>query len=173
MVFFQTARCTLLCTSTHSNARLLDRCMHTSTRTLWFIQFPGRADTAYSCFHGCTLRAARPSGSHRDAPHPCTVTAAHHLHTRPPDARLEYQGSLVNTYFSLDLRRIRANAEALTVALLLLSLAQASALISPTPPAPCRTTRPQLRAAHLQAPVLTTWQLVKILVPGYQETSRS
>jgi hypothetical protein len=96
----------ILRTRTHSNARLLDRCMHTSPRTLWFIQFPGRAYTAYSCFHGCTLRPTPPSGSDRNAPHPCTVTAAHHLHTRPPDARLEYQGSLANTYFSLDLRRI-------------------------------------------------------------------
>jgi hypothetical protein len=79
--------------------------MH-APRTLRFIQFPRRAYTAYSCFHSCTLRAARPSGSDRKAPHPCTVTAAHHLHTRPPDARLEYQGSLANTYYSLDLRRI-------------------------------------------------------------------
>ena len=99
----------ILRTSTHSNARLLYRCMHTSPRTKRFIKFPGRAYTAYSCFHGCTLRAARPSGSNRNAPHPCTVTAAHHLHTRPPNARLEYQGSLANTYFSL--AEFRASAE--------------------------------------------------------------
>jgi hypothetical protein len=90
----------ILRTSTHSNARLLDRCMHTSTHTLQIIQFPGRAYTAYSCFHGYTLRVVRPSGSDRNTPHPCTVTAAHHLYTRPLDARLEYQGSLVNTYLS-------------------------------------------------------------------------
>jgi hypothetical protein len=71
----------------------------------------GRAKTAHSCFHGCTLREARPSGSDRTPPHPCTVNAAHHLHTRPPDARLEYQGSLVNTYSSLDLAEFRARAQ--------------------------------------------------------------
>jgi hypothetical protein len=41
-------------------------------------------------------------------PHPCTVlTAAHHIHTRPPDAvpaRLAYQRPLVNTYCMFDLR---------------------------------------------------------------------
>jgi hypothetical protein len=96
----------ILRTRIHSDARLLDRCMHTSPRTRRFVRITGRAKTAHSCFHGCTLRMARPSGSNRTPPHPCTVTAAHHLHTRPPDARLEYQGSLVNTYSSLDLRRI-------------------------------------------------------------------
>jgi hypothetical protein len=42
-------------------------------------------------------------------PHPCTVlTAAHHIHTRPPDtvpARLAYQRPLVNTYRMFDLCR--------------------------------------------------------------------
>jgi hypothetical protein len=42
-------------------------------------------------------------------PHPCTVlTAAHHVHTRPPDtiqARLAYQRPLVNTYCMFDLCR--------------------------------------------------------------------
>ena len=80
--------------------------MHTSPRTRRFVRITGRAKTAHSCFHGCTLCAAQPSGSDRTPPHPCTVTAAHHLHTRPPDVRLEYQGSLVNTYSSLDLGRI-------------------------------------------------------------------
>jgi hypothetical protein len=41
-------------------------------------------------------------------PHPCTVlTAAHHIHTRPPDvvpARPAYQRPLVNTYCMFDLR---------------------------------------------------------------------
>jgi hypothetical protein len=39
--------------------------------------------------------------------HPCTVlTAAHHIHTRPPDvnACLEYPKSLSHTYSSLELR---------------------------------------------------------------------
>ena len=61
--------------------------MHTSPRTLRFIQFPGRAYTAHSCFHGCTLlRAARLSGFPRTRPHPCVVAAHHILHARPPDA---------------------------------------------------------------------------------------
>jgi hypothetical protein len=42
-------------------------------------------------------------------PHPCTVlTAAHHIHTRPPDtvpARLAYQRPLVNTCRMFDLCR--------------------------------------------------------------------
>jgi hypothetical protein len=41
-------------------------------------------------------------------PHPCTVlTAAHHIHTRPPDvlARLAYQRPLGNTYLMSDLCR--------------------------------------------------------------------
>ena len=41
-------------------------------------------------------------------PHPCTVlTAAHHIHTRPPDlqASLAYQRPLVNTYRMSDLCR--------------------------------------------------------------------
>ena len=95
----------ILRTRIHSDARLLDRCMNTSPRIRRFVRITGRAKTAHSCFHVCTLRAARPSGSDCTPPHPCTVTATHHLHTRPPDVRLEYQGSLVNTYSSLDLRR--------------------------------------------------------------------
>jgi hypothetical protein len=54
--------------------------------------------TAYSAHSSCGLRAVRPSS-----------LALHFFpHTRPPDtaARLEYQGSLVNTYSSLDLRSI-------------------------------------------------------------------
>lgn len=95
----------ILRTRTHSDARLLDRRMHTSPRTLRFIRFPDVHTPTAVAFMGCTLCGARPSGFDRTASHPCTVTAAHHLHTRPPDARLEYQGSLVNTYSALDLRR--------------------------------------------------------------------
>jgi hypothetical protein len=46
-------------------------------------------------------------------PHPCTVlTAAHHIHSRPPDvpARLAYQRLLVNTYCTFDLCRPRGRA---------------------------------------------------------------
>jgi hypothetical protein len=52
------------------------------------------SDTAYSAHSSCGLRAVRLSS-----------LALHFFpHTRPPDivARLEYQGSLVNTYSSLD-----------------------------------------------------------------------
>ena len=75
----------ILHTRIHSNARLLDRCMHTSPRTRWFVRITGRTYTAHSCFHGCTLCAAQPSGSDSTTLHPCTVTATHHLHTRPPE----------------------------------------------------------------------------------------
>jgi hypothetical protein len=54
--------------------------------------------TAYSVHSSCGLFAVRPSS-----------LALHFFpHTHPPDitARLEYQGSLVNTYSSLDLRSI-------------------------------------------------------------------
>jgi hypothetical protein len=54
--------------------------------------------TAYSDHSSCGLRAVRPSS-----------LALHFFpHTRPPDiaVRLEYQGSLVNTYSSLDLHSI-------------------------------------------------------------------
>ena len=43
-------------------------------------------------------------------PHPCTVlTAAHNIHTRPPDApaRLPYQRTLMNPYCMFDLCRPR------------------------------------------------------------------
>jgi hypothetical protein len=54
-------------TRTHSAACTLDRRMHTSPRTL---RKTGRAKTAYSSFHGCTLlRAAQLSGFHCTRPH--------------------------------------------------------------------------------------------------------
>jgi hypothetical protein len=58
--------------------------------------------TAYSVHSSCGLLAVRPS----------SLALHFSPHTRPPDiaARLEYQGSLVNTYSSLDLRSIRAIA---------------------------------------------------------------
>jgi hypothetical protein len=54
--------------------------------------------TAYSARSSCGMRAVRPS----------SLALHFSPHTRPPDiaARLEYQGSLVNTYSSLDLRSI-------------------------------------------------------------------
>jgi hypothetical protein len=60
-------------------------------------------------FHGCKLHTVRLS-SYCTRPHPCTVTAAHHPHTRPPDiqAHLEYQSPLVNIILIPDLCRPRA-----------------------------------------------------------------
>ena len=62
--------------------------------------------------NGCMLPSAVRLSLSRYCTHqplPCTVlTAAHHLHTRPPDAvpaRLAYQRPLVNTYCMFDLRR--------------------------------------------------------------------
>ena len=71
-----------------------------------------RPEPARNSFHRCTLLRAVTLSTR---PHPCTVTATHHPHTRPPDthaiaARLEYQGSLVSTYRTYDLRRIPARA---------------------------------------------------------------
>jgi hypothetical protein len=67
-----------------------------------------RAKPARNRCYGCKLLSVvRLSSSHCTRPHPCTVTAAHHPHTRPPDipARLSYQRSLMNTYSTSDLRR--------------------------------------------------------------------
>jgi hypothetical protein len=73
------------------------------------LRMTGTVNTDRNRFHGCTLHAARLS-SYCTRPHPCTVTAAHHVHTRPPDipARLAYQIPLVNTYCTSDLCRPRA-----------------------------------------------------------------
>jgi hypothetical protein len=104
-------------TRTLSVAGALDRRLHTSPRAPTdTVSAPERAKPARNSFHGCKLlSAARLSSYHCTRPHPCTVTAAHHPNTRPPDthaisARLEYQGSLVNTYSTYDLRRIPARA---------------------------------------------------------------
>ena len=94
-------------TRTHSASCILDRHMHTSHRTL---RKTGRAYTAHSCFHGCTLlRAARLSGFPRTRPHPCVVAAHHILHARPPDASgcasaSRIQNSLVTFHCCLELR---------------------------------------------------------------------
>ena len=46
-----------------------------------------------------------PSGSDRTALHPCTDTAAHHLHTRPPDICIASPDMLVShSYCYLELR---------------------------------------------------------------------
>jgi hypothetical protein len=64
--------------------------------------------------NGCMLPSAVRLSLSRyctHQPHRCTVlTAAHHIHTRPPDAvpaRLTYQRPLVNTYHMFDLCRPR------------------------------------------------------------------
>jgi hypothetical protein len=93
-------------TRTLSAAGALDRRLHTSprARTDTFTG-PASAKPARNSFHDCKLLSAvRLSSSHCTRPHPCTVTAAHHPHTRPPDipARLAYQRSLVNTYSTSD-----------------------------------------------------------------------
>jgi hypothetical protein len=66
----------------------------------------GPVNTVRNSFHGCTLLAVLLS-SYCTRPHPCTVTASHHIHTRPPDipVRLAYQRPLVNTYCTSDLCR--------------------------------------------------------------------
>jgi hypothetical protein len=122
----------LFCTSTLSDTGALDRRRYTSPHILRITPripgpvpsphslritplIPGPVTPARNSFHGCKLlSAARLSSSHCTRPHPCTVTAAHHPHTRPPDipARLAYQGSLVNTYFFLGLRRPRSRNSA-------------------------------------------------------------
>jgi hypothetical protein len=97
----------MLRTRTHSAACLLDRSMHTLPRTL---RITGRAKTAHSSFHDCTLlRAARLSGFPRTRPHPCVVAAHHLLHMHPPDASgcasaSRIQNSLVNFHCCLGLR---------------------------------------------------------------------
>jgi len=100
----------ILRTSTHSDARLLDRCMHTSPRTRLFVCITGRVYTVHSCFHGCTLlRAVWLSGFPRTRPHLCLVAAHHILHAHPQDASgcasVSYiQNSLVTFHYCLELR---------------------------------------------------------------------
>jgi hypothetical protein len=94
-------------TRTLAETGALDLRLYTSPHRL---RMTGTVNTARNNFHGCTLHAARLS-SYCTSQHPCTVlTAAHHIHTRPPDirARLAYQRPLVNTYRTSDLRRQRA-----------------------------------------------------------------
>jgi hypothetical protein len=90
-------------TRTLSDTVALDQCLYTSTHNLWMTC---TVNTYRNNFHDCTLHAARLS-SYCTRPHPCTVTAAHHIHTRPPDilGRLAYQRPLVNTYCTSDLCR--------------------------------------------------------------------
>ena len=103
-------------TRTLSDTGDLDRRLYTSPHSLRITpRIPGPVNPARNSFHGCKLLSAvRLSSSHCTRPHPCTVTAKHHPHTRPPDipARLAYQGSLVNTYFFLGLRRPRSRNSA-------------------------------------------------------------
>jgi hypothetical protein len=93
-------------TRTLSDTGALDRRLYTLPHSL---RMTGTVNTARNSFHGCILHAARLR-SYYTRPHPCTVTAAHHIHTHPPDipARLAYQRPLVNTYCTSDLCRLRA-----------------------------------------------------------------
>ena len=99
-------------TRTLSDTVALDRRLYTSPHSLRITpRIPGPGKPDLNRFHGCKLLSAgRLSISHCTRPHPCTVTAAHHPHTRPPDiqARLAYQRSLLNTYSTSDLGRLRA-----------------------------------------------------------------
>jgi len=99
-------------TRTLSDTGDLDRRLYTLPHSLRITpRIPGPVNPARNSFHGCKLLSAvRLSSSHCTRPHPCTVTAAHHPHTRPPDipARLAYQRSLVNTSCTSDLCRPRA-----------------------------------------------------------------
>jgi hypothetical protein len=99
-------------TRTLSDTGALDRRLYTSPHSLRITpRIPGPVKPSRNSFHGGKLLSAmRLSSSHCTRPHPCTVTAAHHPHTRPPDiqARLAYQRSLLNTYSTSDLGRLRA-----------------------------------------------------------------
>ena len=76
--------------------------------------------------NGCMLPSAVRLSLSRcctHQPHPCTVlTAAHHIHTRQPDAvpaRLAYQRPLVNTYCMFDLQsHLRARHTSVPVLLM-------------------------------------------------------
>jgi hypothetical protein len=92
---------------TLSDTSALDLSLYTSPHSL---RIAGTVNTDRNIFHGFTLHAARLS-YYCTRQHPCTVlTAAQHIHTRPPDilARLAYHKPLVNTYHISDLRRPRA-----------------------------------------------------------------
>jgi hypothetical protein len=98
-------------TCTLSDTVALDRRLYTSPHILRITRIPCPVKPACNSSHGCTLLSVvRLNSSHCTRPHPCTVTASHHPHTRPPDipARLAYQRSLLNTYRTSDLGRPRA-----------------------------------------------------------------
>jgi len=84
-------------------------------------------------------------------PHPCTVlTAAHNLHTRPPDAPacLAYQRPLMNPYCIFDLCVDLVFAKAIQAAALSRSHAAGPAstsLVSDAETCPTRTTLPSPR----------------------------
>jgi hypothetical protein len=97
-------------TCTISDAGALDLPLYTSPHRLRITpRIPCPVKPSRNSFHGCALLSAvRLSSSHCTRHHPCTVTASHHPHARPPDilARLVYQGSLLNTYRTSDLDRL-------------------------------------------------------------------
>jgi hypothetical protein len=109
----RTMTVSLFRTCTLSDTVALDRRLYTSPHILRIApRIPGPVKPARNSSHGCTLLSVvRLSSSHCARPHPCTVTAAHHPHTRPPDipARLAYQRSLLNTYRTSDLGRPRGS----------------------------------------------------------------
>ena len=104
----------MLRTRTLSDMGALDRRLYTSHHAPTDTVSRLGPDRVKLARNGCMLPSAVRLSLSRyctHQPHPCTVlTAAHHIHTHPPDAvqaRLVYQRPLVNTYRMFDLCRPR------------------------------------------------------------------
>ena len=128
-------------------------------------------DCVKLALNGCSyLQSTARLSLQRDRtynPHPCTVlTAAHNIHTRPPDApaRLAYQRTLMNPYCMSDLADL-ASARA-QVAAFSRSHAAAPASISLVSDAETCPTRKTLRPLKVPvvAPVLAELALVATMI---------
>ena len=101
-------------------------------------------------------------------PHPCTVlTAAHNIHTRPPDApaRLAYQRTLMNPYCMFDLAALASARTGKVAGLSRLHAAgpASTSLVSDAETCPTRTTlRPLQRP--VVAPLLAELALAETMI---------
>ena len=115
--------CPLLRTRTLSDMGALDKRLYTSHHTPTDTVARVGPACVKLALNGCSyLQSTARLSLQRDStynPHPCTVlTAAHNIHTRPPDAlaRLVYQRTLMNSYCMFD-RADLASARAKVAAL--------------------------------------------------------
>jgi hypothetical protein len=122
--------------------------------------------------NGCSyLQSTTRLSLHRDRtynPHPCTVlTAAHNIHTRPPDApaRLLYQRTLMNPYCMFDLAALASARTGKVACLSRLHAAgpASTSLVSDAETCPTRTTLRPLQLPVV-APLLAELALAETMI---------